>query len=328
MSDSVSECFSTVNYPTSWAPDQELLLKIFFCTARYCFGVNGAHIYREEDSEAFPFLMNEDVILWVWGSFPDKREALLSKLNSISNFNKYNRNTGKYDFVATEAQRNLIKKISTDCYDSLPESSESITVLQRKIALLPIVSDRKIDFAAKMMESNLTGDRNLSDFWHRAGMENSSDPAFFTMAWSKIVRSQGYTDRRSSVIQAASRCEVFPESIISELIDSGHNKNRATLISVFIERIKKSNDMLARLARFSSEESPQKAVEENKIRYCQSVLAKFAGCEDFYIQQTLIPYLRREDLIFAAPVAAKLGLQRLLDRYMNGIEENSARYRY
>jgi len=328
MSSSVSDFFATVNYPSSWFPDQELLIKVFSYTAKSSFGMGGSHSYREEDSEIFPLLMNEDVILWLWNSFPNKREVMLSKLIAISSYTKYNRVTGGYDVAASEAQRILIRKISTDCYDSLPESSDSIDINQSKIMLLSFVHDRKIDFAAKMMEANLTGNKSLSDFWYGAGMDKSTDPSFFTMAWSKIVRCQGYTDRRSSLIQSASRCEVFPESIISELIDSGHNKNRATLINVFIEKIAKSNKELTKLARLSSQETPQKVIQEDNIKYYQSVLAKFAGCEDYYIQQTMIPHLRREDLIFAAPVAAKLGLQRLLDRYMNGVEEKSQSYRY
>ena len=328
MTKSVSEFFSAVNYPSSWIPDQELLLKIFSCTAKSCFGLSGGYVYREEDSEVFPHLMNEDVILWIWNSFPDRRQDLLTKLTTVSSYTKYNRNTREYDSAATEAQRNLIKKISTDCYDSLPESSESILINQAKVSLLSFVSDRKIDFAAKMMETGLMGNKPLLDFWHKTGMEKSSDPAFFTMAWSKIVRGKGYTDHRSLVINAAARCDFFPESIISDLIDSGHNKNRMSVIHVFIEKIKKSKRILEDLSRFGAKDNPQKILEEDNIKYCQSVLAKFVGCEDFYIQQIMIPYLRREDLIFAAPVASKLGLQRLLDQYMNGVGVDSKNYSY
>ena len=101
-----------------------------------------------------------------------------------------------------------------------------------------------------------------------------------------------------------------------------------SVIHVVIEKIKKSKRIVEDLSRFGAKDNPQKILEEDNIKYCQSVLAKFVGCEDFYIQQIMIPYLRREDLIFAAPVASKLGLQRLLDQYMNGVGVDSKNYSY
>ena len=326
MSGSVSEILSTINYGTSWLPDQELMTKVFISVTRNTFGVEPKSFYRVEDYPIFHLFMNENVIYWFWDTFPAEREKFLPKLITYFNYERYDYSTNRNISAIVPPHREAIIKIFTDCFDAIPDNSESVEDQGLRISLSSLPINRSIDYAAKMMEANISGNKALAEYWKRMGLERSTDPAVYSMAWSKIERSQGYTDRRSNIIRAASRCLDYPETIISDLINAGHNKNRSALISIFTERIseaKRGKNLHANKNIPSVQED-----YDNKIRYCQSVLAKFVGCEDLGIMQQLIPFLRSEDLIFAAPTAASLGLQRLLDRYMNGEEEKSQSYRY
>lgn len=326
MSGSISEILSTINYGTSWTPDQDLMTKIFISAARNTFSCDDRSYYRNEDSPTFNLFMDEKIIYWFWDTFPAEREKYLVKLMQFFNYEKYDYTTRKSKPVMSPDEKVAITKIFTDCFDTIPDGSDTTLGQDLRISLSSMPINRSIDYAAKMMQANLSGDKTLVYYWSRMGMDRSRDPAFFSMAWAKIERSQGYTDRRTNVIRAAAQCSDFPEEIITDLIGAGHNKNRSALISVFTERIAEAN----RRKDLYANRNIQSVQEDcaNKIRYCQSVLAKFVGCDDYGIMQQLIPYLRREDLIFAAPTAAKLGLQKLLDRHMNGVEEKAQNYRY
>ena len=270
--------------------------------------------------------MNNDVLLWFWDSFPAERERYLSRLIYLYTYTKYSWKSNSHQTIVGQSQRELIARICTDSFDALPGDSDNLEIQTLRVSLCSLPINRSIDYAAKLMEANLSANSSMTEFWRRVGMERSKDPAFYSMAWSKIERCVGYTDRRSFVIDCASKCPDFPESIINDLINSGHHKNRSCLIGVFTSRINNQNDLINTYKYQHDEDLKKTALEE--IRYCQSVLARFAGCEDVYIQQKIIPYLRREDLIFAAPTASKLGLQKLLDRCMNGVEEVKTSYRY
>jgi hypothetical protein len=325
MPDSVLDLLSKINYSTTWVPDQDLMYGVFSSVAHSSLS-SPERTYREEDSSTFPLMMNNDVLLWFWDSFPAERERYLSRLIYLYTYTKWNRQSGSHQPILGQSQRELIARICTDSFDALPGDSDSLDIQSLRVRLCSLPINRSIDYAAKLMGANLSANKTMAEFWCRVGMERSKDPSFYSMAWSKIERCPGYTDRRSSVIDAASKCPDFPESIINDLINSGHQKNRSSLINVFTSRINHQNDLILTYKYQHDENLKKTALEE--IRYCQSVLAKFAGCEDVYIQQRLIPYLRREDLIFAAPTASKLGLQNILDRYMNGTEEVRASYRY
>jgi hypothetical protein len=325
MPDSILNLLSKINYSTTWVPDQELMYKVFSSVAHGGLS-SPERLYREEEGSTFPLLMNNDVLLWFWDSFPAEREKYLSRLIYLYTYTKYSWQSRSHQGVVGQSQRELITRICTDSFDALPGDSDNLETQTLRVSLCSLPINRSIDYAAKLMEANLSANKTMAEFWYRVGMERSKDPSFYSMAWAKIERSVGYTDRRSSVIDCASKCPDFPESIISDLINSGHHKNRSSLISVFISRLDNLNNKVDTLEYRNNEELKNTALED--IRYCQSVLARFAGCEDVYIQQKLIPHLRREDLIFAAPTASRLGLQKLLDRYMNGVEEVKTNYRY
>lgn len=324
MPDSILSILSNINYSTTWVPDQELMYKVFSSIAHSSLS-SPERPYREEEGSTFPLLMNNDVLLWFWDSFPAERERYLSRLIYLYTYTKYSWKSNSHQTIVGQSQRELIARICTDSFDALPGDSDNLEIQTLRVSLCSLPINRSIDYAARLMEANLSANSSMAEFWRREGMERSKDPAFYSMAWSKIERSVGYTDRRSSVIDSASKCPDFPESIINDLINSGHHKNRSCLIGVFTSRINNQNDLINTYKYQHDEDLKKTALEE--IRYCQSVLARFAGCEDVYIQQKIIPYLRREDLIFAAPTASKLGLQKLLDRYMNG-EEVKTSYRY
>lgn len=325
MPDSILDFLSNINYSTTWVPDQELMYKVFSSISHSSLS-SPERLYREEEGSTFPLLMNNDVLLWFWDSFPAERERYLSRLIYLYTYTKYSWKSNSHQAVVGQSQRELIARICTDSFDALPGDSDRIEIQTLRVSLCSLPINRSIDYAAKLMEANLSADRSMAEFWHRVGMERSKDPAFYSMAWSKIERSVGYTDRRSIVIDSAAKCPDFPESIINDLINSGHSKNRSSLINVFISRICNLNHKIDTQEYRNNEDLKKTALED--VRYCQSVLARFAGCEDAYIQQKLIPYLRREDLIFAAPTASRLGLQKLIDRYMNGVEEVRTNYCY
>lgn len=327
MSDSIANFLSAVNYDNSWAPDQDLMIKIFSAVSELVFsGDSFSYQSRDENAPLHRMMMDKNIIAWFWGNFPNNREKFLEKLMRLYNHNRYDYSSRTSVSTLDPESKEFLIKVFTDSFDAIPDSSDSINDLTLKIHLSSMPINRKIDYTAKMMEAALSGDRSMVDFWNRMGMDRSKDPAFYSMAWAKIERSQGYTDRRSNVIRAASKCQDYPESIINDLINAGHNKNRSALISIFVDRISELNNKKNNSA-YRNIPSVQSACDDD-IRYCQSVLAKFVGCEDIYIMQQLIPHLRRDDLIFAAPTAAKLGLQRLLDRHMNGSEVESRSYRY
>ena len=322
MSDSISSILSSINYGTSWTPDQDLTLEIFTSVARSTLLGRGSS-YLDSNSPIYSLMMKEKIIYWIWDTMPAEREVFLSRLMRDFGSQIYDYQSRKSAPLMLPPEKEASIKIFTDCFDAIPDDVESQTFQELRVHLSCMPINRSIDYAAKIMEANLSGNKTMVDFWVRVGVDYSKDPAVFSMAWSKIERSQGYTDRRSHLIRVAAKCQDYPETIIRDLIDAGHNKNRSALISVFTERISNAKK---RMYAYCKDSNSLKEECEEEIRYCQSVLAKFVGCEDYGIMQQLIPNLRREDLIFAAPTAAKLGLQRLLDKHMNGVDSQSRHY--
>lgn len=321
MSTEIEDFLSKVNVETDWQPTPELMMEVFSLISDSVLTENS---YSRSDSSGYTRkIINPDIILWHW------KNSKVNRSKTIERLMAWYRHTDYYSGYRNgigEENLSSIRKILSSSWNELPEDSTSVAVQSLRVSISSLLQDpsMKIDFAQKLMEANLAGNRELSSFWTREGMERSRDPAFFSMAWAKVDRQKGYTDARNNIIHSAGKCHYFPSSIIEDLISGGHNKNRGAVISVMIDKIEDNKRYIQRTA-ISEEE---KTIRTNYIDYCQSILAKFVSCEDYHIQSRLIPHLKREDLIFAAPVASKLGLGNLVDRYMNPGSHEEKRYRY
>jgi hypothetical protein len=175
------------------------------------------------------------------------------------------------------------------------------------------------------LEASLSGNTSLFSLWRNGGIESSTDPAFYSLLWAKVERGRGYTDVKSEIISASGRCKYLPDSIINDLTSGGHNKNRAALIRVLISKIDQTRNNIER-----NKNSVLVPDWNEYISYCQKTMAKFSSCEDYDVLRSMIPYLKKEDLVFVAPAAAAVGLQQLVDRFMNpdSYQDNYRRYRY
>jgi hypothetical protein len=321
MSSEIEALLSSVNVKTDWQPTPELMLEVFSIISDSVLSENS---YSRSDSSNYTRkIINPDIILWHWQTSKVNRSKTIERLIS------WYRHTDYYSGFRSgigEDNKSSIKSILSATWDVLPEDSTSAAVQGLRVSISSLLQDpsMEINFAQKLMEANLAGNKELAQFWTREGMDKSKDPAFFSMAWARVDRQKGYTDARNHIIHSASKCYIFPESIIDDLTSGGHNKNRSSLINIMIDKIEDCKSYLSRVTLTEEE----KEAKRKYILYCQSILAKFVSCEDHYIQQRLIPHLKREDLIFAAPVASKLGLGNLVDRYMNPGSYEEKRYRY
>jgi hypothetical protein len=322
MFEEIDAFLSKVNVEVDWQPTPELMMEIFSTVADSVLSEDRYHRY---DSGPYTNkIINPNVILWHWQNSKVSRYKTIKRLA-----NWYNHTDWHNGYRAGIGEDNIsaIRSILASSWNELPEDSTSVAVQELRILISLVLKDpsMEINFAQKLMESNLAGNRDLSTFWTREGMERSKDPAFFSMAWSRVERQKGYTDARDSVIRAASKCRIFPESIIDDLTSGGHNKNRLSLVGIMVNKIEDARHTLSRTNGLTEE---LRLANTQYVEYCQSILAKFVSCDDYSIQQRLIPFLKREDLIFAAPTAAKLGLGNLVDRYMNPESYEQKRYRY
>jgi len=321
MSQDIDLLLSRVNVETDWQPTPEVMLEIFSLISNSV--LSEERYFRFDQSAYASKIVNSNVIFWHWQNSKMSRYKTITRLISWYQYTDWQNGSrvgiGEDNLAA-------IRSILTASWNELPDDSDSVNVHGLRILISSVLKDpsMQIDFTQKLMEANLAGNTELARFWTREGLETSKDPAFFSMAWSRVERQKGYTDARDAIIRAAAKCQIFPEAIIEELTSGGHNKNRASLINIMINKIEESRNILTR--HIITEE--KKAEHNSQIEYCQSILAKFVSCEDYNIQHRLIPFLKREDLIFAAPVASKLGLGNLVDRYMNPSSYQEKRYRY
>lgn len=305
----INEALQRADFETSWEPDLDLVSRIFnITTYESFFSTNGFN--RIEDQDVFKALISPDVIYWVWNKYKSKRYELLHRFIQFYNYKKYI--NGYYTNVLPSQCREAIESIATRCFDSLSEESDSKLLHELRIKLSALSINRSIDYAKHLMLANLSSNQSMITLWTDVGMAGSKDPSFFSMIWSKIDRSPGYVDKRDLVIQSASRCDYFPESIINELATSGHTKNKVTLLTEIVRRI----EIRERMIKSSTYVDNSKENVMAQILSLKLILGRFAGVNDYLVQLKIIPHLRMEDLVFAAPIASKLGINRLVESRM------------
>lgn len=317
--DELQPLVSGIHFPTDWVPSQETLMAVFFASASDT--IFSSRYYRSEESSSFKKILCPEIFPWFWNQATDK-VSVFNRLLELYNYRHY---AGNYQAGIGEDNKQSIKMIVDAVWEVLPEDSQSLSVQSLRVNIARIFPDKKIDWTAKILEASLSNNTSLFRLWRETGMETSSDPAFYSFLWSKVERGRGYTDVKSGIISASKRCKYLPESIINDLTTSGHNKNRSTLISVLINKIDETRNTIER-----NKNSVLIPEWNEYISYCQKTMTKFSSCEDYDVLRAMIPYLKREDLVFVAPAAAKVGLQQLIDRFMNpdSYQENYRRYRY
>ncbi len=323
MSEIVQQVLSEVEFPSSWEPNHEMLMSIFSFVADAALSKD--RYLRIENMSNFDSILSPEVVLWFWKNFPNRRHETVNKLIEWHQYNGWFNSTRGI----RKDTKEVIRRITTAVFHKIPEDTTNLELLGFKTRVWDIFSDSdptlQIDFATKLMEASLTGDKNLYRFWYERGMNSCKDSRFYSFAWSRVERQRGYTDIRDAIIHATSKCQDIPTVIIDDLVSGGHNKNKGTLVRTVIDKIDQISTRKEKL-KFSESEIQSLDFQINE---CKSILAKFASCEDYFVQQKIIPYLRKEDLIFAAPIAAKLGLGNYLDRFMNpNATEQVHRYRY
>ena len=304
-SEEINSFLSQVEVKTDWEPSLELMKTVFAATTKSLLGEN-ERWYRREESNTFTALMVPNVLTWYWNISPNK-ETFFNRLFELYSHRSYG---GPFEKGIPQTLKDEIRSIFSAAWDILPSESESQDVQTLRIRISETIPEKKIDYTERLLQSSISGNKSLFEFWSRNGREYSTDPAFYSMVWAKIERSKGYTDQRSSLIHSAQKCKRFPEQIIVDLTSGGHNKNKGDVITVAVGKIE---ELKRRVAN-------NKALEEHlspDISYWQSILAKFTSCDDYYLIQKMMPHMRREDLIFLAPAAATAGLGSLIEKYMN-----------
>jgi hypothetical protein len=317
MSKEVNNYFSEITFESDWQPSQSELMTIFKSVAKNHLAPVGSYIYREEERGTFNIVVNQNAIKWYWNNFPEDRYSALVKLLNLYHYNRYDSLIFKNVSLPNE-EKEIIIRIAEACWDAIPDQTTSTDLLIAKISMLSIPINRSINFATKLMEAYISGNTSLADFWKRNGMERSKDPAFYSMIWSKVGRKVGYTDERNSIINAAEKCESFPEQIINDLVSAGHVKNKYSVCSILAKKIYRIKETCDRIKKPYD--------QEPELAKTQILISRFANSDDYSILNEIIPVLRKQDLVFAAPAAAKHGLGRQLDRYMNATESSSQQY--
>ena len=301
----INNLLNKIEVNIDWQPSHELMVAVFNAAVKGMLAEN-ERWYRREESATFPMILSPNVLTWFWSLANDK-QVYLGRLFDLYAYRSYG---GPFEKGIPQSVKEEIQSIIFKAWDVLPEDSTSEDIQSLRIRISQTFPEKEINFTEKLLQASISGDKQLFEFWSRNGREVSTDPDFYSMIWSKIERSKGYTDQRGYVIEAAKKCKTFPEQIINDLTSGGHNKNKASVVNVAVGHI---GDLRKRIARNKSLESALSP----EMEYWQSVLARFVSCDDYYVIQRMIPAMRRQDLIFLAPAAAAAGLGSLIEKYMN-----------
>ena len=305
MSNTLNEFLEKVTFESDWSPSIEDMMEIYSEASKSYIADSLNRGYRDQEKIFLNLLVkNNQVFHWVWNRFPDKRS------NTVSTLVSYYKNSGTYyGPKLTPENITTILGIISAAYEAIDPNSDNLECQTLRVELSKILK-KSIDFKANYFESHLLKNDSMSNFWRRSGMESSTDPEFYSLIWSHLARGSGYTDQRNEIISASAKATSVPSQIIEDLLTGGHRKNKVQLIRVVIGRI----DNITGKYRYTNGEHSEEDVAN--INYHKSILARFASVEDYDVQRNIIPYLTKQDFIFAAPIAAKLGLGGLVERIM------------
>jgi len=317
----LKDILSTVSVDSDWQPDHQTLMDLFKASAKSIFCDNNSYYTRGERGNEFAILMNPNALAWTWNNFYDNRGSIFELYCRYYTWSDYY--SPKFKNGIGAENKEFIKGILTDVWNKLPDDSDSVEIKQAKVNISTLLDDPnfEIDYTKRLTQAYIENNKENVRFWTDSGLARSKDSDFYSMVWSRIERSKGYTDKRDHIISSAEKCSVFPEDIISELVSSGHAKNKQSVVRIFTRRIEETKRLSL----------PDEMITE-RIAYPQSVIGKFASCEDYGVQQMILPHLKRQDLMFAAPVASKLGLNRLVEQCIarkdGDYSDWKGRYRY
>ena len=317
----LKDILSTVSVESNWQPDHETLMALFTASVKTTFCDSNSYYSRGERGNEFAILMNPNALAWAWNNFSENRTGIFGLYCRYYTWTDYY--SAKFKNGIGSENKKFIETLFSEIWDKLPDDSDSVEIKQAKVTISTLLSGPKftIDYTKRLTQAYIENNKENVRFWMDSGLSSSVDPAFYSMVWSRIERSKGYTDKRSNVIGCAEKCPIFPEDIISELISSGHAKNKQSLVRIFVNKIEEAKRLSI----------PDEVITE-RISYPQSVIGKFASCDDYGVQQMILPHLRRQDLMFAAPVASGLGLNRLVEQCIarkdGDYSEWKSRYRY
>lgn len=305
MSGTIDEFLKSVTFEVDWTPSAEDMMEIFMAASRNYIAESSSHGYRDQEKVFLNLLLkNDQIFYWVWNKFPDSRKSTISSLITL------HRNNGTYyGPKLTPGNVASIMQIVSASYDSIDKDADDIECQRFRVELARLLK-KNIDFKAAYFEANLLKNDSLANFWKNSGLENSNDPEFYSLIWSHITRGSGYTNERNNVIVASSKATSVPPRIVEDLIAGGHSKNKLQLIRVVIGRM----DGITNKYRYTNAQYSQE--DSENIDYHKSILARFASSEDYDVQRVILPYLSKQDFVFAAPIASKLGLGSLVERIM------------
>jgi hypothetical protein len=305
MSNTLNEFLEKVTFDSDWTPSIEDMMEIYSEASKVFIADSLNRGYRDQDKAFLNLLIKKnDVFYWVWNKFVNRRSYAVASLVSF-----YKNNGSHYSVrLAPENIATIIEIISA-AYDAINPNTDDLECQRLRVDLSKILK-KPIDFKANYFESHLLKNGSMANFWKSSGMENSTDPEFYSLVWTHLSRGSGYTDQRNEIISASGKATSVPTKIIEDLLVGGHKKNRVQLVRVIIGRI----ENITNKYRYGNSERSEEDIKS--IDYHKSILARFASIEDYDVQRNILPYLTKQDFIFAAPIAAKIGLGTYVERIM------------
>ncbi len=323
----VHEILQRVDLPPSdWKPSEETLMNIFNSMTTQIFTMPPHYVNIMETAPISYFVESPQIIPWLWDKHKFERKSLLAKFMTIYNFSSY-----CYGGVRTIERKALpadtkkeIHDLCIKCFDVL-SANDSLEreVHELRISILNLIQgERTINYTEHLMFAYLSNNLDMINFWTSNGLSSSRDPEFYSLLWGKIVRKQDYVEARSSVIDAAFKCDFYPECIINDMVIAGHTKNKVKLVGGIVSKLDMAEIKKHKQISLGLDLSdPDGFAEiEAAIKFHRKTLGRFAGNENYDVLKSIFRHLSKEDQIFAAPACVNQGLGNYIDKFLRAKE--------
>jgi len=245
---------------------------------------------------------------FVWTNYPKTRRDMLELAMSVAH-----RSTRVKSLTKVFCDQFL-----SDLYN-LIEDNDDLEDASLKIKLAPI-ADPSFDYLSQLCKYSLDPEKErLFDLWKAAGLNASSDDAFYEYLWGKVKREKGATDEKLNILKASSRNHALSDVILTKIAKSSPKRLKRSASSVVSQKIIGLRHSLAREKRQNNTTLANHL--QKMVDATESKAMLFVDCTDAEVVSNLLECLSKDNLPWLMPSASNHSwlARRLQDR----IEESN-----
>ena len=249
------------------------------------------------NSQKAQAIIKDDTFNYIWNSFPDQREDLLSI--TISAVNR-----SGYGHRIKSLSESFCENFLTKFYSDIP-INDKMDANKLRARIAPVV-DGDFDYLSELHKYSLIeGDRDLFSLWERVAMNSSKDEELYDYLWSQVKREKGAVDRKQSIIKAAMSNEALSDSLIAKIAKSSPKRLKRTVVEGIREDRERADRRLRSLRNQENEADPSQIESaEERVAKLEARAMLFVGCNDYKVVESLIDCLSRDNLPWLLPSAS------------------------